>query len=102
MTNLLNATDRYTFISEQIERMKGPTEETHKVLTGLQAQIEAASSLRFDPRDRAALRAYLSGVIHRLNAGEIDERAAHSGVDRLVMAATANSPGALDVIHSGD
>ncbi len=102
MANLLNATTRHAFVSQQIERMKGPTDEAHHVLTGLQAEIEASTSLRLDPRDRAALRAYLSGVVRRLKTGEIDERAAHSGVDKLVMAAMANSPGALDVIHSGD
>lgn len=100
MSELLNASKRYDYIAQQIEQLKSAGAPPHTVRTNLQKQIEAVTSLNFAYRDRAALRAYLRGVIHKFTNGEIDERTAQAAINKVLMAGQANSPEVLTLIHS--
>ena len=101
LLELRNASSRHDFIAEQIARIKTSAADRVSARKHLQDHVEAATSLKLDARDRAALRAFLNGVAQRLRAGEIDERTAHSGINRLLMAARSNNPDVLHIIYAG-
>ncbi len=101
MSELSNASFRDVFIIQQIERIKASAANLLPVRKHLQDHVETATSLRFGPRDRAALRAFLNGLARRLHSGEIDDRTAYSGINRLLMAARSNNPDVLHIIYAG-
>jgi len=96
MSPLSNALTRHAFIARHFG-----TSDPHSARKHLQRTIEAATSLQFAPRDRAALRLFLKNAIARLRSGEIDQDTAHASVNKLAMAAAANSPEVLLLIHAG-
>lgn len=100
MAELLNAQARDAFISQQIQLVQASAYNVRRVREHLQQLVENAAAVNFLPRERAALRAYLSGLIRNLRAGEIDERTAYSGLNRLLMAVRANSPDMLNIIYA--
>lgn len=102
MPDLSNALSRDAFIMQQIEAIKVSATNFPGVRKHLQDHVEAATSLKFGARDRAALRAFLNGLVRRLRGGEIDERTAYSGINRLLMAARSNNPDVLHIIYAGD
>ncbi len=103
MPELLNSSLRHAFISQHIETIKASASELSLALVrrSLQERIERATSLQFGYRDRAALRAFIAGLSRRLRAGEIDDRTAYDGMNRLIMAARSNSPDVLHIIYAG-
>lgn len=101
MPELLNSSLRHAFISQQLETLKASACELSAARKHLQTRIESATSLKFDRRDRAALRAFISGLTRRLRAGEIDDTVAYAGMNRLIMAARSNSPDVLNIIYAG-
>jgi len=96
MSLLSNALTRHAFIARHFG-----TSDTHSARKHLQRTIEAATSLQFAPRDRAALRLFLKNAIARLRSGEIDEATARAAVNKVAMAAASNSPDVLNLIHAG-
>ncbi len=100
MSPLSNALTRHAFIARQFGGLRMAS-DAHLARKRLEYAIEAATSLRFGNRDRAALRYFLRNLIARLRSGDIDERTAHGAVDKLAMAAAANSPDVLHLIHAG-
>ena len=101
MSGLLNSLSRHTFIAQQIERIKAGVPDLALARNHLQDRVEAETSLRFEPRDRAALRAFIRGLSRRLRSGEIDDTTAYAGMNRLIMAATSNNPEVLHIIYAG-
>lgn len=97
--NLLNEAARHDYLSEQIQRLKGSRPDRDGVRQSLQALIEEATSIRLGHKDRAALRSYLQKFTARFRSGEIDERTAKVGLNKVIMAAAANSPDVLHYIH---
>ncbi len=96
MSPLSNALTRHAFIARHFG-----TSDPHTARKHLQRTIEAATSLQFAPRDRAALRLFLKNAIARLRSGEIDEDTARAAVNKVAMAAASNSPDVLHLIHAG-
>ena len=101
MSDLLNSNTRYSFIRDQLANLKAAPDAGETVRVYLQDRVEGLTSLRFGPRDRAALRLFLSELIDRFRNGEIDEGIAFASMNKLVMAAAANSPDTLHLIHAG-
>ncbi len=101
MPELSNAFSRDVFITQQIDSIKASAANRLSVRKHLQGHVEATTSLRFGARDRAALRAFLDGLAKRLHSGEIDDRTAYSGINRLLMAARSNNPDVLSIIYAG-
>ena len=101
MSALLNSLSRHTFIAEQIEGIKTAAPGLAASRQHLQDLVEAETSLRFEPRDRAALRAFIAGLSRRLRSGEIDDTTAYAGMNRLIMAAASNNPDVLNIIYAG-
>lgn len=95
-----DATVRNAFIRQQLDALTRSSAEIFSVRKQIEACVEAATSLQLSHRDRAALRAFLTGLIRRFRSGEIDDRTAYTGLNRLLMAASANSPEVLSVIHA--
>jgi len=100
MSPLSNALTRHAFIARHFGGLAGPS-DAHSARKHLQHTIEAATSLHFARRDRAALRLFLKNAIARLRKGEIDEATARSAVNKVAMAAASNSPDVLHLIHAG-
>ncbi len=98
MPTLSNPLTRHAFISRHLG---GPASDTHAARKHMQRAIEDATSIRFAPRDRAALRLFLKNAIARLRKGDIDEATARAAVNKLAMAAASNSPDVLHLIHAG-
>lgn len=96
MSPLSNALTRHAFIARHFG-----TSDTHTARKHLQRTIEAATSLSFARRDRAALRLFLKNAIGRLRKGEIDQATAHAAINKVAMAAASNSPDVLHLIHAG-
>lgn len=100
MSPLSNALSRHAFISRQIASpLLGSN--AHQARKRLERAIEDSTSIRFGDRDRAALRLFLKNLIKRLRSGDIDEGTARGAVNKLAMAAAANSPDVLHLIHAG-
>ncbi len=96
MSLLSNALTRHAFIARHFG-----TSDPRSARKHLQRTIEAATSLQFAPRDRAALRLFLKNAMARLRSGEIDEATARAAVNKVAMAAASNSPDVLNLIHAG-
>ena len=96
--SLSNALTRHAFIARHLD---GPPADAHSARKHMQRAIEAATSIHFAHRDRAALRLFLKNAIARLRKGEIDSDTARAAVNRLAMAAASNSPDVLHLIHAG-
>ncbi len=95
MSVMSNATTRHQFIAEQLGTLSDDARQQ------LARSIEAATSLKFEERDRAALRLFLKNAIARVRKGEIDEPTARAAVNKVAMAAASNSPDVLNLIHAG-
>lgn len=100
MSPLSNALTRHAFIARHFGGLAGAS-DAHAARKHLQRTIEAATSLTFVRRDRAALRLFLKNAIARLRKGEIDEATARAAVNKVAMAAASNSPDVLHLIHAG-
>lgn len=101
MSELMNSKLRHDFVQRHIDAIKLSATEVLNVRRELEARVQTATSLQFGHRDRAALRSFLAGLIKRLRSGEIDERTAYVGINHLLMAARANNPDVLNIIHAG-
>ena len=100
MSPLSNALTRHAFIARQIGSLQMAA-DVHQARKRLEREIEGATSIRLGHRDRAALRFFLKNLIARLRSGEIDEATAQASANKLAMAAAANSPDVLHLIHAG-
>ncbi|WP_443750252.1 hypothetical protein [Asticcacaulis solisilvae] len=92
LTNIINATARLSFIAEQMDRIRASTDSLDAVRRTVRARIEKTTSLRLSRRDRAALRSYIRDVTALFCDGRVDEHTAAAGLNRILMAAAANSP----------
>ncbi len=96
--NGINQQSRRDYLAEQLHLLDG-SESEDRVVSGLQDQIESQTSLRFGDEDRVALRAYLRRVTSQYRSGEMDQRSAQLDLNKVLMAAAANSPDVLAYIH---
>ena len=96
--NVFNAEARHDYLSEQVSRLKDTTGEMD-VRLGIQKMIEDVSSLKFGDDDRAALGRYVGRITAMVRTGELDERTAKVDLNKVLMAAAANSPDVLHYIH---
>jgi hypothetical protein len=94
--NPFNETARRDFIAEHMEAFKVGIREGRAAREKLQAKIESMTSVSFGEDDKLALRDYLRKLSWMYRKGEIDERTTQQGLNKVVMAAAANSP---DVLH---
>jgi hypothetical protein len=97
--NVLNEAERNIYLSEQMQRLRSTDSDHYAARLHLQNLIEGVTSIRFGHKDRAALRSYLRKVGSLLRKGEIDERTAKVDLNKVLMAAAANSPDVLHYIH---
>lgn len=97
--NILNEADRHDYLTQQMARLRSNDSDHYAARLHLQNLIEGATSIRFGHKDRAALRSYLRKVGSLLRKGEIDERTAKVDLNKVLMAAAANSPDVLHYIH---
>ena len=93
---LFNETARKAFVDQHMEAFRAGIREGRTARENLQARIESMTSVRFGEDDRIALRDYLRKLSWMYRKGEIDERTTQQGLNKVVMAAAANSP---DVLH---
>lgn len=96
--NVFNAEARHDYLSQQVSRLKETTGEMD-VRVGIQQLIEDVSSLKFGDDDRAALGRYVGRITAMVRTGELDERTAKVDLNKVLMAAAANSPDVLHYIH---
>jgi hypothetical protein len=94
--NPFNEIARHAFVSEQMQAFKVGIREGRTAREKLQARIESMTSVRFGEDDKLALRDYLRKLSWMYRKGEIDQRTTEQGLNKVVMAAAANSP---DVLH---
>jgi len=100
MTNPLNETARRDFVAEHMEAFRVGISEGRAARARLQARIEEMTSVRFGEDDKIALRDYLRKLSWMYRRGEIDERTTQQGLNKVVMAAAANSPEVLNYIRA--
>jgi len=98
-TNLLNEQSRREYLDEQMRILETPNGDDRAVHASMQTLIEAATSLKFGEEDRAALQNYLIRVTTLYREGKIDSRTAQVDLNKVLMAAAANSPDVLHYIH---
>ncbi len=95
-TNLLNEHSRREYIDEQMRILATPNGDDRAVHASMQTLIEAVTSLKFGDDDRAALQDYLIRVTTLYRQGKIDARTVQVDLNKVLMAAAANSP---DILH---
>jgi hypothetical protein len=93
---LFNETARKEFVDQHMAAFKVGIREGRAAREKLQAKIESMTSVSFGEDDKIALRDYLRKLSWMYRKGEIDERTTQQGLNKVVMAAAANSP---DVLH---
>lgn len=93
---LFNETARKAFVDQHMAAFRAGIREGRAARENLQARIESMTSVRFGEDDRIALRDYLRKLSWMYRKGEIDEHTTQQGLNKVVMAAAANSP---DVLH---
>ena len=93
---LFNEAARKEFVDQHMEAFKTGIREGRAAREKLQAKIESMTSVSFAEDDKIALRDYLRKLSWMYRKGEIDERTTQQGLNKVVMAAAANSP---DVLH---
>lgn len=93
---LFNETARKEFVDQHMATFKVGIREGRAAREKLQAKIESMTSVSFGEDDKIALRDYLRKLSWMYRKGEIDERTTQQGLNKVVMAAAANSP---DVLH---
>lgn len=93
---LFNEAARKAFVDQHMQAFKVGIREGRAAREKLQAGIESMTSVRFGEDDKIALRDYLRKLSWMYRKGEIDERTTQQGLNKVVMAAAANSP---DVLH---
>ena len=94
--NLFTETARKAFVDQHMLAFKAGIREGRAAREKLQVHIESMTSVRFGEDDKIALRDYLRKLSWMYRKGEIDERTTQQGLNKVVMAAAANSP---DVLH---
>ncbi len=97
--NVLNEADRHDYLSRLMDRLRSTDSDHYAARLHLQTLIEGVTSIRFGHKDRAALRSYLRKIASLYRKGEIDERTAKVDLNKVLMAAAANSPDVLHYIH---
>jgi hypothetical protein len=98
--NLFSEAARKTFVDQHMEAFKVGVREGRAAREKLQAKIESMTSVRFGEDDKIALRDYLRKLSWMYRKGEIDERTTQQGLNKVVMAAAANSPEVLNYIRA--
>ena len=93
---LFNEAARKAFVDQHMEAFKVGIREGRIAREKLQTKIESMTSVSFGEDDKIALRDYLRKLSWMYRKGEIDERTTQQGLNKVVMAAAANSP---DVLH---
>jgi hypothetical protein len=93
---LFNEAARKEFVDQHMEAFKVGIREGRVAREKLQTKIESMTSVSFGEDDKIALRDYLRKLSWMYRKGEIDERTTQQGLNKVVMAAAANSP---DVLH---
>ncbi len=93
---LFNEAARKEFVDQHMEAFKVGIREGRIAREKLQTKIESMTSVSFGEDDKIALRDYLRKLSWMYRKGEIDERTTQQGLNKVVMAAAANSP---DVLH---
>ena len=98
--NLFSETARKAFVDQHMEAFRAGVREGRAARENLQAKIESMTSVSFAEDDRIALRDYLRKLSWMYRKGEIDERTTQQGLNKVVMAAAANSPEVLNYIRA--
>ncbi len=93
---LFNEAARKEFVDQHMEAFRVGIREGRVAREKLQTKIESMTSVSFGEDDKIALRDYLRKLSWMYRKGEIDERTTQQGLNKVVMAAAANSP---DVLH---
>jgi hypothetical protein len=97
---LFNEAARKAFVDQHMAAFRAGLREGRVARERLQIKIESMTSVRFGEDDRIALRDYLRKLSWMYRKGEIDERTTQQGLNKIIMAATANSPEVLNYIRA--